>query len=59
MFEIRLLDSFAFMASSLCSLVENLNPEYEQLQTLDKNFEKHYGDNYDKKTYLNSYLEIK
>ena len=49
MFEIRLLDSFAFMASSLSALVENLNLEYEQLQTLDKNFEKLYDDNGDKK----------
>ena len=35
------------------------NSEYEQLQTLDKNFEKHYEDNDDKKTYLNNYLEIR
>jgi len=39
------------LASSLSALVENSNPEYEQLKTLDKNFEKHYYDNDDKKTY--------
>ena len=39
-FEIRFLDTIAFMPSSLCELVNNLNPKNDEIKTKNEIFEK-------------------
>ena len=43
-FEIRFLDTIAFMPSSLCELVNNLNPKNDEIKTKNEIFEKLIND---------------
>ena len=57
LFEIRFLDTFAFMASSLSNLVDNLHPQAKQIEELVKNFNETYDKQIDKNNYIDIHLK--